>query len=59
MRNFSLHYPIYAYELNPSLGYGVLRFSLGFFQVVQHLLDCMVHHLDNSGMQLCTTMVES
>ena len=32
-------------------------FSLGFFRVVQHHLDCLVHHLDNSGMQWCTTWV--
>ena len=30
-------------------------FSLVFFRVVQHHLDCLVHNLDNSGMQLCTT----
>ena len=34
-------------------------FSLGFFQVVQHHLDCLVHHLDHNGMQLCTTWVQS
>ena len=32
-------------------------FSLGFFRVVQHHLDCLVHHLDRNGMQLCTTWI--
>ena len=33
------------------------RVLLGFFQVVEQNLDCLVHHLDTSGMQLCTTWV--
>ena len=34
-------------------------FLLGFFRVVQHYLDCLVHHLDHNGMQLWTTWVQS
>ena len=33
-------------------------FSLGFFWVVQHHLDYLVHHLDYNGMQLCTTWIQ-
>ena len=40
----------------------LIVFSAGFlpasFWVVQHHLDCLVHHLDNSGMQLYTTWVQ-
>ena len=40
------------------LQHGPARFSLGFFSVVQHPLDCLVHHLDHDGMQLCITWVQ-
>ena len=36
----------------------VTGFSLVFFPVVQHHLDCLVHHLDHNGIQLCTTCVQ-
>ena len=45
----------------PPLPYSFITsgFSLGFFWVVQHHLDCLVHHLDHNRMQLCTTWVQS